>query len=181
MCPASRSARSTGTTASAIRPTSWSDNSSSFCRTSKRRACPARRSWTTTSSSPPAGADPVVSGCTKPSTGMGVQNAGFDGFRILLFQQNHGIKAASGEPGLKFSVDFGLGRAERAQLRRRAERHRVPDPALRSARGSDRSRVRRGDRAARGRAPESAHVSNRRPRARMAGRARPGQSSGSRA
>ena len=40
---------------------------------------------------------------------LGVQNAGFDGFRILLFQQNDGIKAASGEPGLKFTVDFGLG------------------------------------------------------------------------
>jgi len=40
---------------------------------------------------------------------LGVQNAGFDGFRILLFQQNDGIRAASGEPGLKFTVDFGLG------------------------------------------------------------------------
>src|SRR5918992_1078020 len=40
---------------------------------------------------------------------LAVQNAGFDGFRILLFQQNDGIKAASGEPGLKFTVDFGLG------------------------------------------------------------------------
>src|SRR5918992_4782756 len=40
---------------------------------------------------------------------LGVQNAGFDGFRILLFQQNDGIKAASGEPGMKFTVDFGLG------------------------------------------------------------------------
>jgi predicted nucleotide-binding protein (sugar kinase/HSP70/actin superfamily) len=40
---------------------------------------------------------------------LGVQNAGFDGFRILLFQQNDGIKAASGEPGLKFNVDFGMG------------------------------------------------------------------------
>ncbi len=40
---------------------------------------------------------------------LGVQNAGFDGFRILLFQQNDGIKAASGELGLKFTVDFGLG------------------------------------------------------------------------
>src|ERR1700678_4562524 len=36
-------------------------------------------------------------------------NAGFDGFRVLLFQQTDGIKAASGEPGLKFSVDFGMG------------------------------------------------------------------------
>src|SRR6185436_1404736 len=30
-------------------------------------------------------------------------------FRVLLFQQNDGIKAASGEPGLKFTVDFGIG------------------------------------------------------------------------
>jgi predicted nucleotide-binding protein (sugar kinase/HSP70/actin superfamily) len=38
-----------------------------------------------------------------------LQNAGFEGFRVLLFQQTDGIKAASGEPGLKFSVDFGMG------------------------------------------------------------------------
>src|SRR5579859_8025136 len=38
-----------------------------------------------------------------------LQNAGFDGFRVLLFLQTDGIKAASGEPGLKFSVDFGMG------------------------------------------------------------------------
>ena len=38
-----------------------------------------------------------------------LQNAGFDGFRVLLFQQNDGIKAASGEPGLKFTVNFGIG------------------------------------------------------------------------
>ena len=38
-----------------------------------------------------------------------LQNAGFDGFRVLLFQQNDGIKAASGEPGLKFSINFGMG------------------------------------------------------------------------
>jgi predicted nucleotide-binding protein (sugar kinase/HSP70/actin superfamily) len=38
-----------------------------------------------------------------------LQNAGFDGFRVLLFQQNDGIKAASGEPGLKFTVNFGMG------------------------------------------------------------------------
>jgi predicted nucleotide-binding protein (sugar kinase/HSP70/actin superfamily) len=38
-----------------------------------------------------------------------LQNAGFDGFRVLLFQQQEGINAASGEPGLKFNVDFGMG------------------------------------------------------------------------
>jgi predicted nucleotide-binding protein (sugar kinase/HSP70/actin superfamily) len=38
-----------------------------------------------------------------------LKNAGFDGFRVLLFQDSDGIKAASGEPGLKFTVDFGFG------------------------------------------------------------------------
>jgi len=28
---------------------------------------------------------------------------------VLLFQQNDGVKAASGEAGLKFTVDFGMG------------------------------------------------------------------------
>jgi len=35
---------------------------------------------------------------------LAVQNAGFDGFRVLLFQQTDGIKAASGE-----TVDFRAG------------------------------------------------------------------------
>ena len=38
-----------------------------------------------------------------------LKNAGFDGFRVLLFKDSDGIKAASGEPGLKFTIDFGLG------------------------------------------------------------------------
>ncbi len=40
---------------------------------------------------------------------MALENAGFGGFRVLLFSQNDGIKAQSGEPGLKFSVDLGMG------------------------------------------------------------------------
>jgi predicted nucleotide-binding protein (sugar kinase/HSP70/actin superfamily) len=38
-----------------------------------------------------------------------LKNAGFDGFRVLLFKDSDGIKASSGEPGLKFTVDFGFG------------------------------------------------------------------------
>ena len=38
-----------------------------------------------------------------------LKNAGFDGFRVLLFKDSDGIKAASGEPGLKFTMDFGFG------------------------------------------------------------------------
>src|SRR5258708_27250093 len=38
-----------------------------------------------------------------------LKNAGFDGFRVLLFKDSDGIKAESGEPGLNFTVDFGFG------------------------------------------------------------------------
>ncbi|HEX3354189.1 MAG TPA: hypothetical protein VHS34_15320 [Terriglobales bacterium] len=38
-----------------------------------------------------------------------LQNAGFDGFRVLLFKDSDGLKAGSGEPGLNFSIDFGFG------------------------------------------------------------------------
>lgn len=38
-----------------------------------------------------------------------LKNAGYDGFRVLLFHDSDGLKATSGEPGLKFTVDFGLG------------------------------------------------------------------------
>ena len=38
-----------------------------------------------------------------------LKNAGFDGFRVLLFKDSDGIKAASGAPGLKFTIDFGFG------------------------------------------------------------------------
>lgn len=40
---------------------------------------------------------------------LALENAGFHGFRVLSFQQDHGIQAATGEPGLKFTVDFGMG------------------------------------------------------------------------
>jgi predicted nucleotide-binding protein (sugar kinase/HSP70/actin superfamily) len=39
---------------------------------------------------------------------LALRNAGFHGFRILTFQQNDGVNASSGEPGLKFSVHFGM-------------------------------------------------------------------------
>jgi predicted nucleotide-binding protein (sugar kinase/HSP70/actin superfamily) len=40
---------------------------------------------------------------------LALRNAGFDGFRVLLFQQEHGVKADTGEPGLKLSLHLGLG------------------------------------------------------------------------
>jgi predicted nucleotide-binding protein (sugar kinase/HSP70/actin superfamily) len=40
---------------------------------------------------------------------LALRNAGFDGFRILTFSQSDGVKADTGEPGLKLSLHFGLG------------------------------------------------------------------------
>jgi predicted nucleotide-binding protein (sugar kinase/HSP70/actin superfamily) len=40
---------------------------------------------------------------------MSLQNAGFEGFRVIRFQQDHGIRQKTEEPGLKYSLDFGMG------------------------------------------------------------------------
>lgn len=40
---------------------------------------------------------------------LALQNAGFDGFRILRFQQDEGIRQKISAPGLKYTIDFGLG------------------------------------------------------------------------
>ncbi len=40
---------------------------------------------------------------------LALERAGFHGFRVLTFQQDHGLQAETGEPGLKFTVDFGMG------------------------------------------------------------------------
>lgn len=38
---------------------------------------------------------------------MALKAAGFDGFRVLSFSQDHGIYASTGHGGLQFSADFG--------------------------------------------------------------------------
>ncbi len=40
---------------------------------------------------------------------LALQNAGFDGFRILRFQQDEGIRQKTQAEGLKYTIDFGLG------------------------------------------------------------------------
>lgn len=37
-----------------------------------------------------------------------LNEAGYQGFRVLLFLQDHGVKAEASQSGLEFSVDFGL-------------------------------------------------------------------------
>jgi predicted nucleotide-binding protein (sugar kinase/HSP70/actin superfamily) len=40
---------------------------------------------------------------------LALQNAGFDGFRVIRFQQDDGVKQKTQQPGLKYTLDFGLG------------------------------------------------------------------------
>ena len=40
---------------------------------------------------------------------LALHNAGYDGFRVLLFQQDHGVLQGYEEPGLRYSLDFGFG------------------------------------------------------------------------
>lgn len=40
---------------------------------------------------------------------LALRNAGFDGFRVLTFSQSDGVRAETGEPGLRFTVDLGMG------------------------------------------------------------------------
>jgi len=55
------------------------------------------------------GCGPCRFGMYEAEYRFALKNAGFDGFRILLFKDSDGIKAVSGEPGLKFTIDFGFG------------------------------------------------------------------------
>ncbi len=40
---------------------------------------------------------------------LALQNAGFDGFRVIRFQMDDGIWQKTEAPGLKYSIDFGMG------------------------------------------------------------------------
>jgi predicted nucleotide-binding protein (sugar kinase/HSP70/actin superfamily) len=47
---------------------------------------------------------------------LALRNAGFDSFRVLTFQQDHGIKANTGEPGFQFSLLLGMGALNAFQI-----------------------------------------------------------------
>ena len=54
------------------------------------------------------GCGPCRYGMYEDEYRLALRNAGFDGFRVLLFAQTQGIKARSEEPGFKFSLQLGL-------------------------------------------------------------------------
>ena len=61
------------------------------------------------SSLPRAHAGRAASACTRPSTVWRCATAGFDGFRVLLFQQSGGLSQSDAEAGLEMNLDFFLG------------------------------------------------------------------------
>ena len=54
------------------------------------------------------GCGPCRYGMYEDEYRLALRNAGFDGFRVLLFGQTEGINAKTGEPGLKLSLHLGL-------------------------------------------------------------------------
>jgi predicted nucleotide-binding protein (sugar kinase/HSP70/actin superfamily) len=55
------------------------------------------------------GCGPCRYGMYEDEYRLALRNAGFDGFRVLLFGQTEGIKAKTGEPGFQLSMHLGLG------------------------------------------------------------------------
>ena len=104
----SSSARSTATTASATRPTSRSGNLVQFVQDleakglTKDEICDRYVFFT-------AGAcGPCRFGMYEAEYRLALRNAGFDKFRVLLFQQSGGLNQAEAEAGLEMNVDFFL-------------------------------------------------------------------------
>ena len=102
-------ARNTATTASAIPRTSPSATWCSTCRAWRRSGLTKQEIIDNYVFFTAGSCGPCRFGMYESEYRLALQNAGFDGFRVLLFQQNDGVKAASGEAGLKFTVDFGMG------------------------------------------------------------------------
>ena len=114
--PLSRPARSMATTASAILLTSPWATSSSSCGRWKHEVFPARKSLPITFLllRDPAGLPTFRH--LQSEYRMALENAGFGDFRVLLFQQDHGVNAMTGNTGLKLSVDLGMGRLNAVNL-----------------------------------------------------------------
>ena len=71
-----------------------------------------------------------------------LRDAGFDGFRVMLFQQTGGLKQATGDDvGLEMNPPFFIVAHQGGARGRRAQRRRLPPPPLRGRAGRDRPRA----------------------------------------
>ena len=62
------------------------------------------------------GCGPCRFGMYEAEFRVALRNAGFEGFRVLTFRQDHGVKARTGEAGLNFSLLLGFGALNAFQL-----------------------------------------------------------------
>ena len=62
------------------------------------------------------GCGPCRFGMYEAEFQLALRNAGFDGFRVLTFQQGDGVKARTGHTGFKFSLLLGLGALNAFQI-----------------------------------------------------------------
>ena len=69
-----------------------------------------------------------------------LRDSGFDGFRVLLFQQQGGLKQATGEAsGLEMNAEFFMARRSRRSMAGDVlNARRLPHPPLRGRAGRDR-------------------------------------------
>ncbi|RPJ71697.1 MAG: activator of (R)-2-hydroxyglutaryl-CoA dehydratase [Acidobacteria bacterium] len=56
-----------------------------------------------------SGCGPCRFGTYEAEYRLALRNAGYDGFRVMTFRQDQGLKTSTGEPGFKFSLMLGLG------------------------------------------------------------------------
>ena len=61
---------------------------------------------------------------------LALRNSGFDGFRVLLFQQAGGLDQAEVEAGLEMNLDFFLNLLNAHEHGRRVQRSELPDSSL---------------------------------------------------
>jgi len=102
-------AKSTATTASVIRHILLSEIWCSYLQFLEKEGIPRQQILDNYVFLTAGSCGPCRFGMYEAEYRFALQNAGFDGFRVLLFKDSDGIKAASGEPGLKFTIDFGFG------------------------------------------------------------------------
>ena len=81
------------------------------------------------------GCGPCRFGMYEDEYRLALRNAGFDGFRVLLFEQTDGMKAKTGEPGLKLSMHLGLSALNAFTLADAIRDFGVWRPALRNDAG----------------------------------------------
>ena len=62
------------------------------------------------------GCGPCRFGTYEAEYRLALRNAGFDGFRVMTFRQDHGLKTSTGEAGLKFTLMLGLGALNAFQI-----------------------------------------------------------------